>query len=60
MNRSPSYLSFCIQMALGRPGDYVPTRLGYLILCAGANAEEMQPVGPVSRLPQLQRLSVEG
>ena len=31
----PHYLTFCIQQAIHRPGEYVPSRLEYLVLCAG-------------------------
>lgn len=32
----PRYLTFCIRQALFRPGEPVPTRLGYLVTCADA------------------------
>jgi hypothetical protein len=32
---NPHYLTFCIQQALHRPADYVPTRLEFLVLCMG-------------------------
>lgn len=31
----PDYLGFCIQMALYRPGQYVPSRLEYMVLGMG-------------------------
>ena len=31
----PHYLTFCIQQAINRPSEYVPTRLEYIILCMG-------------------------
>lgn len=32
---TPHYLTFCIQQALYRPEEYVPSRLAYLVICAG-------------------------
>lgn len=33
----PHYLYFCVRQALFRPADPVPTRLSYLVLCAGGD-----------------------
>lgn len=40
---TPAYLHYCITMALHRSGEYVPSRLVYLVLCMpkGQNAERL-------------------
>ena len=41
MIHAPKYLTYCIGMAIADPGgvEYVPTRLEYLIICAGSGGQ---------------------
>lgn len=44
---APTYLSYCIEMALYRPAEYVPSRLAYVVMCLpkAVNVQELMGNG---------------